>query len=82
MEYIAGNCPRCNFLVIQPKLDCVYISNTTRLCLECMRVATSPPYTYSRVFYKPMELPYANKPQIDLGVQCSTILKCVFPQTK
>ncbi len=48
-------------------------STTTRLCLECMRIATTPPYTY-----KPMEFPYANKPQIDLGVQCSTILKAVF----
>jgi hypothetical protein len=38
-----------------------------------MRIATTPPYTY-----KPMEFPYANKPQIDLGVQCSTILKAVF----
>jgi hypothetical protein len=82
MEYIAGNCPRCDFLVIQPKLDYLVSSTTTRLCLECMRIATSPPYTYSPGFHKAMELPYVNKPQIDLGIQCSTILKCVFPQTK
>lgn len=74
MEYIAGNCPRCDTLVIQPKL----LSTITSFCLECNRIATSPPYTYSPGFYKPMELPYANKPQINLGVQCSTIMKSVF----
>ena len=76
MEYIAGNCPSCNKLVIQPKA----LGGKTRFCLECMRIATSPPYTFVPGFYTPMELPYANKPQVDLGFQCSTILKAVFHQ--
>lgn len=41
------------------------------LCLECKKTATTPPYTYvapSTIY------------TIDLGIQCSTILKAVFPQ--
>ena len=80
MEYIAGKCPRCDFLVISPKNSHISWNSsiTSALCLECKRVATSPPYTFSPGFYKPMELPYADKPTIDLGVQCSTILKAIF----
>ena len=69
MNYIMGNCPCCKNVVIQSKID--IITKTHMLCLECKRTATTSPYTYKAP---------STINTIDLGVQCSTIMKQVFPQ--
>ena len=39
-------CPRCSFAKIQPKLDYLISSCVANLCFDCMKIATSFPYTY------------------------------------